>query len=102
MAYSLQEHVGKDTMIEFCRKHHITRIAVFGSAIRDELRSDSDLDVLVEFDERFVPGYFKMCRMEHELTEIVGRKVDLRTPEELSRYFREDVMREAHVEYEEA
>ena len=84
----------------FCEKRHIHTLSLFGSALRDELRPDSDLDLLVEFEPRFVVDLFDMAEMEIELTRMLGRKVDLRTPQELSRYFRQDVMQTAQILYE--
>lgn len=84
---------------EFCRKHHIRKLSLFGSAIRGELRADSDVDFLVEFDPRHTPSYFALAGMEEELGAIVGRKADLRTAAELSRYFRDRVVREAKPIY---
>lgn len=83
----------------YCRRNHITKLSLFGSALRGELKAESDIDVLVEFDKEHIPGLLGIARMENELTEMVGRKVDLRTPAELSRYFREDVLSKAQVEY---
>ncbi|MEK7397979.1 MAG: nucleotidyltransferase family protein [Candidatus Poribacteria bacterium] len=89
----------KEQIAEFCQKNHIKKFAFFGSVLRDDFRSDSDIDVLVEIDKKFPVGFFKMAEMEIELSEITGRKVDLRTPNELSRYFREEVLSEAEVQY---
>ena len=86
---------------EFCRKHHIKRLSLYGSVLRDDFRPDSDIDVLVEFEPGKTPG-FGIVDMEDELSRLAGRKVDLRTPQELSRYFREQVVREARVQYEAA
>ena len=82
----------------FCRRHHITRLAFFGSVLREDFRSDSDVDVLVEFEPGHVPG-FGIVDMETEVSHILGRKVDLRTPGDLSRHFRSEVVREAEVHY---
>ncbi|MBN1443551.1 MAG: nucleotidyltransferase family protein [Planctomycetes bacterium] len=84
----------------FCRGHGIRRLAVFGSALRDDFRPDSDVDVLVEFEADRIPGLLGMARLERELSPLFGgRKVDLRTPEDLSRYFRRRVVEEAEVQY---
>jgi len=74
-------------------------MSLFGSALRDELEPGSDIDILVEFDKNHMPGLFDIAGMEIELSEMFGRKVDLRTPAELSRYFRDEVMEKARVEY---
>ena len=93
-------HLPEDKIAGFCRAHHIRRLAVFGSVLRSDFRQDSDIDILVEFEPGHVPGFFGMARLERELSALLGgRKVDLRTPEELSPYFREDVLKEAKVQY---
>jgi len=75
-------------------------LALFGSALREDFSEESDIDVLVEFEPGHTPGLLGMARLERELSHILGgRKVDLRTPEDLSRYFRDEVLREAEVQY---
>jgi len=88
----------KERIAEFCRKHHIKKLAIFGSVLREDFRDNSDIDVLVEFDPDHVPG-LAFFAMEEELAEILGRKVDLNTPQCLSRYFRDQVLQEAVVQY---
>lgn len=83
----------------FCRENRIRRLAVFGSALRDDFRPESDIDLLVEFEPEHKVGLFAMAALELELSVIMGRKVDLRTPAELSRYFRQDVMENAEPLY---
>ncbi len=83
---------------QFCRRHHICRLAVFGSALRDDFRPDSDVDVLVEFEQGHTPG-FAFFDMQDELSELIGRRVELSTPAFLSRYFRDEVLRTAEVQY---
>ncbi len=85
-----------------CRRHHVRRLSLFGSALRGALKPESDVDILVEFDPAHVPGMFALVEMESELSSMFGRKVDLRTPSELSRDFRDDVIREAEPLYEAA
>lgn len=86
---------------EFCRRNHIRRLALFGSALHGNLREASDIDLLVEFEPDRVPGLLGITRLERELSYLFGgRRVDLRTPNDLSRYFRDEVMREAEVLYE--
>lgn len=92
--------VDQEKISAFCRKHHIRRLALFGSVLSTDFRPDSDVDVLVEFEPRSVPGLFGIARMERELSALLGgRKADLRTPEDLSRYFRQRVVEEAEVQY---
>jgi predicted nucleotidyltransferase len=88
----------QDKIADFCRHYHIRRLALFGSALRAELRLDSDLDVLVEFESGHTPG-LAFFGMEQELTELLGRKVDLNTPQFLSPYFRDTVLAEAETQY---
>ncbi|MDO9531291.1 MAG: nucleotidyltransferase family protein [Deltaproteobacteria bacterium] len=88
----------KERIAEFCRKHHMKKLAVFGSVLREDFRDDSDIDVLVEFEPGQVPG-LAFFGMQEELSTILGRKVDLNTPQCLSRYFRDKVLQEAVVQY---
>ncbi|GMU93810.1 MAG: nucleotidyltransferase [Candidatus Hydrogenedentota bacterium] len=84
----------------FCQKHGIRRLSLFGSALREDFRPDSDVDILVEFDSDRIPTLLDLVDMEQELSILLGgRKVDLRTPGDLSRYFRQQVMEEAEVQY---
>jgi predicted nucleotidyltransferase len=90
----------KEKIADFCRRHHIRKLAVFGSALREDFRADSDLDVLVEFDPGHTPGLIKLAGMELEFSVLVGgRKVDMNTPLCLSRYFRDEVLAEAEPLY---
>ena len=100
MAYLLEQKMPKDKVARFCKKNHIRKLSVFGSAIRGELGPDSDIDLLVEFEQGCTPGLFSIIRMEMELAEVLGRKVDLRTSEDLSKYFRDEVVRNAKLEYQ--
>ncbi|HEX8708873.1 MAG TPA: nucleotidyltransferase family protein, partial [Pyrinomonadaceae bacterium] len=89
-----------EEVAEFCRRHHITRLSLFGSILRDDFRPQSDIDVLVEFEPQYVPGLLRLAGMERELSALLGnRKVDLRTPQDLSRYFRDEVLATAEVQY---
>mgnify|MGYP001126118910 CR=1 FL=1 len=85
----------------FCRRHHIRRLALFGSALREDFRSGSDIDVLVEFEPGHIPG-LAFFSMEEELAQILGRRVDLNTPQFISPEFRDQVAREAEVIYDQA
>ena len=84
----------------FCRDHGIRWLAIFGSALRTDFGPESDIDVLVEFAPDRVPGLMGMAGLEIELSDLFGgRKVDLRTPDDLSRYFRQEVLDGAQVQY---
>ncbi len=83
----------------FCERHHIRKLAQFGSVLRDDFRPDSDVDVLVEFAPNTRVSLFDMVDLEQELSEVVGRRVDLRTPGDLSRYIRQRVLDSAEVLY---
>ncbi len=82
----------------FCKKNHIRKLAFFGSVLREDFGPMSDIDVLVEFEPGKTPG-LAFFGMQEELSEILGHKVDLNTPGFLSKYFREQVMRDAEVQY---
>ncbi len=86
-------------LARFCEAHHIRRLALFGSQLKGTAQPDSDIDLLVEFDPAHTPGLLGIASMEIELGEMLGRKVDLRTPKDLSRHFRDDVIRTAEVQY---
>ena len=93
--------VSPEVIADFCRRHHIRRLCLFGSVLRDDFTSHSDVDVLVEFEPGKTPG-LAFFGMQDELSELLGRKVDLNTPAFLSRYFRDQVLREAKVVYDAA
>lgn len=90
--------IPRDRIIEFCRRNRIRRLALFGSVLRDDFRPDSDVDVLVEFEPDTHLG-LAFFGLEVELSEMLGRKVDLNTPGFLSKYFRDEVMAEAEDQY---
>jgi predicted nucleotidyltransferase len=84
----------------FCQRHHIRKLSLFGSVLGDEFGPDSDVDILVEFEPNHVPGFFGIVRLETELAELLHvNSIDLRTPEDLSRYFRDEVLASAEVQY---
>lgn len=85
----------------FCRRNHIRRLALFGSVLRDDFGPESDVDVLVEFEEGHVPG-LRFFRLQRELSNLLGRQVDLHTPRSLSPYFRDQVLAEADIRYDAA
>ncbi len=89
----------KEKIAAFCRKHHIAKLSVFGSALSDDFGPASDVDFLVEFEPGHVPGLIGLAGMERELSELIGRKADLRTPQDLSRYFRDEVVAAAVEQY---
>lgn len=91
----------REKIANFCKRNHIRRLSLFGSILRGDFRQDSDIDLLVEFDPDHIPGLIRLAGMEIELEEILGRKVDLRTPQDLSRYFRQKVLNSAKVQYAE-
>ncbi len=92
--------VPRQAVVYFCQCNRIRKLSLFGSVLRDDFRPDSDIDILVEFEPDAVVGLFDIARMERELSDIMGRRVDLRTPKDLSRHFRQQVLEEAEVQYE--
>ena len=93
--------ISKDSITQFCTQRQIKRLALFGSVLRDDFRSDSDIDVVVEFMPGKRVGMLAMSQIERELSQLFGgRTVDLRTAAELSRYFRNDVLQKAEVCYD--
>jgi len=90
--------VPREQIATFCRKHHIRKLAFFGSVLREDFSPTSDVDALVEFEPGFTPG-LDFFTMEIELGAILGRKVDLHTRASLSKYFREQALGEAEVQY---
>lgn len=92
--------IPEEQLAQFCRRHRIRRLALFGSALKGTCCPDSDLDLLVEFEPAARPSLLDIVAMEEELSSLLGgRKVDLRTPEDLSGYFRDAVIREAEDQY---
>lgn len=84
----------------FCETHGVSRLALFGSVLTDQFGPESDIDVLIDFLPDCVPGFFKLAALEADLTELFGhRKIDLRTPQDLSRHFRDEVLANAEVQY---
>ena len=87
-------------LARFCERHRIAKLSLFGSTLTGKARTDSDIDLLVEFESGREPGLLGLAGMEMELSSLLsGRRVDLRTPRDLSRHFRDDVMRTAQVQY---
>jgi predicted nucleotidyltransferase len=96
---SPQVAVDRVRLAEFCRRHHIRRLSFFGSVLGADFRPDSDVDVLVEFEPSRVPGLLTLAGLEIELSELLGRKADVRTAEDISRYFRDEVVAKAQLMY---
>lgn len=92
--------IDQDQLANLCRRHHIIRLSLFGSVLKGEDRLDSDIDLLVDFEPGAVPGLLGMAAIEAELSALLGgRSVDLRTAQDLSRHFRDEVVRAAEVQY---
>lgn len=91
--------VTQEQLAQFCCTRHIRKLSLFGSVLKETDRPDSDIDLLVEFEPGCTPGLFGIIFMEEELTSMLGRKVDLRTPGDLSRHFVKEVLRTAEVQY---
>ncbi len=87
-------------LADLCRHHHIRRLSLFGSTLKGAARPDSDVDLLVEFEPGHEPGLLALAGIESELSTLLGgRRVDLRTAQDLSRHFRDEVVRTAEVQY---
>ncbi|NDD59174.1 MAG: nucleotidyltransferase [Chlamydiae bacterium] len=91
--------IDKRKIRDCCKRHHITYLALFGSVLTSHFTTSSDVDIIVKFDKNHIPGLFGISDIQEELTQIVGREVDLKTPNSLSRYFRDQVLTEAQVLY---
>jgi uncharacterized protein len=90
----------QEALAQLCRRHGIRRLSLFGSVLKGTARPDSDVDLLVEFEPGAVPGLLGMAAIEAELSDLLGgRRVDLRTAHDLSRYFRAEVVRTAEVQF---
>jgi uncharacterized protein len=94
----LRIKVPRKKIADFCQRHHIRKLAFFGSVLREDFGPSSDVDVLVEFESGHVPG-LAFFSMQEELSQILGRKVDLNTQGFISKYFRDEVLRLSQVEY---
>lgn len=93
-------NIDKNKLDKFCKENSIKKLSFFGSVLTDKFSDSSDIDVLVEFEKDHKPGFLGMAKIERELSELLKRKVDLRTVNELSLYFREDIVKEAVIKYE--
>lgn len=96
---SLPIEINHEAIVAFCRRHHIRKLAVFGSVLRDDFRPESDVDVLLEFEPEHVPGLLRLMSMQLEFSDLIGREADFRTPRDLGAHFRERVVHEAEVLY---
>jgi uncharacterized protein len=89
-----------EALAALCRQHHIQRLSLFGSVLKGTARQDSDVDLLVEFEPGKAPGLMALAGIEAEFSALIGgRRVDLRTPQDLSQYFRDEVVRTADLQY---
>ncbi|MDO8588106.1 MAG: nucleotidyltransferase family protein [Armatimonadota bacterium] len=95
----IKVNMDREAIAEFCRKNGIRKLSLFGSVLTDDFGPDSDVDVLVEFEPDFHVGLIGLAGLEIDLSNIIGRKVDMRTPKDLSRYFRDKVISSAEVRY---
>ncbi len=91
--------IPRDWIEGFCKDHHIMKMALFGSVLSDHFSDSSDIDILVEFDPKHIPGLFGIAEMRDELTQNMGREVDLRTPEDISKLFRNDIIKQSYLIY---
>lgn len=95
--------IDDSALARLCRSHRIRRLSLFGSELKGNARPDSDIDLLVEFERDAAPSLFDLATIEQQLSALLGgRRVDLRTPADLSRYFRDEVIREAEVQFDAA
>ena len=96
---SVPVQIPTDAIADFCVRNHVRKLSLFGSVLTPRFNDESDVDMLVEFEPGLGPGMFGIVRMERELSEMVGRQVDLRTPRDLSRFFRDEVVASAVPQY---
>ncbi len=89
----------REKIAAFCRRHRIKKLSLYGSILREDFTASSDVDVLVEFEPEAEVGFFDIAAMELEFSQLLGRTVDMRTAAEISRHFRERVIREAETQY---
>lgn len=97
--FNLTDYLPEEKTRLICNEYYIKKLSLFGSALRDELTPDSDIDILVEFEHGKAPGLMGFCHLQNLLTDLVGRKIELHTPNDLSRYFRDDVIKNAVIQY---
>lgn len=92
----------QEAIAEFCRRNRIRKLSLFGSILGNDFGPDSDIDIVVEFEPDASVGYFALAHMQRELTHLLGREVDLLTPSAISKYFRQQVLESAQLQYEKA
>ena len=92
-------NINDTALAQYCEKHYIQRLSLFGSQLKGTAGPNSDIDLLVEFDSAHIPGLMGIAGMEIELSELLGQRVDLRTAADLSRYFRDEILQIAQVQY---
>jgi predicted nucleotidyltransferase len=93
-------YIPKEKLADFCKQYYIRRLSLFGSVLSSDFGPNSDIDVLVEFEPEHIPGLIALAKIEQELSSLLGgRKVDIRTPHDLSHYFREEVISSAELQY---
>ena len=92
-------HIPEEWIKKFCQSHHIIKLALFGSVLSDHFVEASDVDILVEFDPHHIPTLFSMFDMKEELSQNIGREVDLKTPEDISKLFRNEVIQQSYLIY---
>ncbi len=98
----LRIDIPKGHIADFCRRHRISKLSLFGSVLREDFGPNSDVDILVEFESGTRMGLIRLVGLELEIGEILGRKVDLNTPGFLSKYYRDEILAEAEVQYDAA
>ena len=92
--------IDHERLADFCRRNHIRKLSLFGSVLRDDFKPDSDVDVLVEFEPGCVPGLIQLCKLERQLSKLLGgRKTDLVTAKFLNRWLKARVLADAEVQY---
>ena len=96
---SIAFDINREEVVEFCRRHHICRLALFGSVLREDFRPDSDIDVLVEFEPDHIPGLITLMKIQLEFSALIGRQADFRAPGDLHHSFRDTVTAEAETLY---
>lgn len=92
--------ISRKVLIRFCQRHNVKKLSLYGSVLLNSFGPESDIDILVEFEQQHKPTFFTLVRMEQELSKLLGgRKIDIKTPSELSCYFRSEVVRNAEILY---